>query len=152
MLFRSSKIGKRKRESIPKEQSSRKKAKTSQLAANQNDSATQLESENDGDKSDEETYIDGVDWMPVDVDNQIMAANVNRSSATTINSGNTIQDTPLIPPLAGMTKDEYEFRVMDIYINAKTREVCRRRVCNEYFGNDEGRANVTIHIDLYTNV
>jgi hypothetical protein len=45
---------------------------------------------------------------------------------------------PVIPPLAGLNDAEYEFAVMDVYINAKSQRICHRKVCNEYFGNDKG--------------
>jgi hypothetical protein len=45
---------------------------------------------------------------------------------------------PVIPPLAGLNDAEYEFAVMDVYINAKSQSICRWRVCDEYFGNDKG--------------
>ena len=45
---------------------------------------------------------------------------------------------PLIPFPVGMAKDQYEFQVMDIYINAKGWKICHWKVCDEYFGNDKG--------------
>jgi hypothetical protein len=52
---------------------------------------------------------------------------------------------PVIPPLAGLNDAEYEFAVMDVYINAKSRSICRRRVSNEYFGNDKGMSFNSTH-------
>lgn len=34
-----------------------------------------------------------------------------------------------------MDEDSYEEAVMDIFINARARGICRRLVINEYFGN-----------------
>jgi hypothetical protein len=81
----------------------------------------------------------------MDVDSLVEAVD---GSSTTTNSGKEVpQDTstvtaPLIPSPAGMAKDEYEFQVMDIYINAKGQKICRRKVCDEYFGNDKGQGFV----------
>ena len=133
-----SKIGKRKRGRVSKEQSSRKKAKTTQLAVNQKDPAT--ESESDGDNSDDEIDIDGVDRMDVD-DGSPATTNAGKEVPRDTTSTVTVT-APLIPSPAGMAKDEYEFQVMDIYINAKGRKICRRKVCDEYFGNDKGQGFV----------
>ena len=108
-----SKIGKQKRGRVSKEQSSQKKAKTTQLAVNQKDPAT--ESESDGDNSDDEIDINGVDRM--DVESLVEA--VDGSTSATTNLGKELEvpqgtsrsmvAAPLIQSPVGMAKDKYEF-------------------------------------------
>lgn len=43
----------------------------------------------------------------------------------------------LLPSPAEMDVDEYEAVIMDAYINAKARGICRRSVLDHYFGNDK---------------
>ncbi|KIJ10206.1 hypothetical protein PAXINDRAFT_16777 [Paxillus involutus ATCC 200175] len=47
------------------------------------------------------------------------------------------QSTPsrLLPPSSGLSEEEYECTVMDVFINAHNRSVCRRKIADEYFGN-----------------
>ena len=80
----------------------------------------------------------------MDVDNELIrgadsthATAVNSSVHTEVQQNTPIIAAQLIPPPAERTEDEYNFQVMDMYINAKAQGICRRKVCDEYFGNDK---------------
>ncbi|PPQ96572.1 hypothetical protein CVT26_006301 [Gymnopilus dilepis] len=42
-----------------------------------------------------------------------------------------------LPPPTSLTAEEYEAFAMDVFINARRRGVCRRKVINQYFGNNK---------------
>ncbi|PPQ76587.1 hypothetical protein CVT26_012791 [Gymnopilus dilepis] len=42
-----------------------------------------------------------------------------------------------LPSPTGLTAEEYEAFAMDVFINARRRGVCRRKVINQYFGNNK---------------
>lgn len=41
-----------------------------------------------------------------------------------------------LPLLTDMAPEEYEAVAMDLFINARRRALCRRKVINTYFGNN----------------
>jgi hypothetical protein len=117
---------------IPKE--SRKKAKPSQAA----------ESESDNDNSDG-SDINKVDQMDVDTQDDATTS-TNMRETTQMPQNLTMVSrpvAPLIPSPVSMTQDEYEFQVMDMYINAKAQKLCCQKVCDKYFSNDTGQDCIT---------
>ena len=107
--------------------------------------------DSEGDDDDDDNGGDGAGGVnQMDVNNKLIRG-ADSTHATAVNSGihtevqqNTlIIAAQLIPPPAGITEDEYDdeydFQVMDTYINAKARGICRQKVCDEYFGNDKGQ-------------
>ena len=63
--------------------------------------------------------------LPDDPDTpQPAFASTSRGASTT--SGSTV----LAPRISGMSDEEYEFSVMDTYINARSHNICRRKVCD----------------------
>lgn len=42
-----------------------------------------------------------------------------------------------LPPIDTINHQEYDAMAMDMYINARTRNICRRRIVDEYFQNDK---------------
>ncbi|KAM6504004.1 P-loop containing nucleoside triphosphate hydrolase protein [Amanita muscaria] len=131
--------GRRKRGRTSQAKNTRKKAKTNQLAVNQNNLVvTDSESEDDA-RDDASDHGAGVDQDQMDVDNGIVGgADGSSTLATALNTDTPIATSALlIPSHVGLSEDEYEFQVMDAYINAKARAICRRKVCDAYFGNDK---------------
>jgi hypothetical protein len=54
-------------------------------------------------------------------------------------TASTTASSPILAPrILGMSDEEYEFSVMDTYINAKSCNVCWRKVSDDYFGNKKG--------------
>ena len=66
----------------------------------------------------------------------------NSSIRTEVQQNTLIIAAQLIPPPVGMTEDEYNFQVTDMYINAKAWGICQWKVCDEYIGNDKGQRHM----------
>lgn len=54
-------------------------------------------------------------------------------------ASNSGDDSSALPHPKGLSIEEYEKIVMDTYINAGSRRLCRRRIQNEYFQNHLAR-------------
>jgi hypothetical protein len=117
-----------------------KKSKPNQPTADDGSDGSDDESGSDGeDESQDNLQGNADDVMETDHDGSLP----NTSSALNPTHGPVA--CPIIPPLVGLNDAEYEFAVMDVYINAKSRGICRRRVCNEYFGNNKGMTLNSTH-------
>jgi hypothetical protein len=52
----------------------------------------------------------------------------------------------LLPSRAGISMEDYEKAVMDVYINTRSHGICRRDVTNEYFDNPLGKTDFNPHL------
>jgi hypothetical protein len=126
--------GKRKHTSTQK---SRKKHKTGLEACPNGDDG---DADDDGYKSDGGGDMEG--------NPEISAANISTSGQGTHRSNLQSSNTKCLPSAVGLTDEEYEFAVMDVYINARSRNICRRAVTDEYFGNKGISTYVHYHKSL----
>lgn len=62
--------------------------------------------------------------------------------------GSTHNSSPksYLPVSANISDIEYEFAAMDLFINAKSRGICRRKVMDEYFSNDKIRKLTLLYV------
>jgi hypothetical protein len=114
----------------------RKKSKPNQFTADDGSDSSDDESGSDGEDERQENHGVETDHKGGSLPNPSQLSSLNPTQGPMACS--------VIPPLAGLNDAEYEFAIMDVYINAKSRSICRRRVCNEYFGNDKGMRTRTL--------
>lgn len=62
--------------------------------------------------------------------NDTIAPDRNMVSASTLTPGK------LLPSSAGLDVEEYEVAAIEAFIDAENRMICRRRITDEYFGNN----------------